>query len=360
VPRLPLDKGVVRRTGGFCSTLLPGSGSLRRSATHIKLSEKPAQVLIKTVANPEALPPAIFLMGPTASGKTALALELAVGLPAEIVSVDSALVYRHMDIGTAKPDPASRARVPHHLIDLIDPNESYSAGRFRSDALQVMEDISARGKVPLLAGGTMLYFKALWIGLDVLPQANPQIRAALNARAKSSGWPALHKELSELDPITANRLKPTDAQRIQRALEVICLTGTPMSQMHGQATALLPYRVIAVALVPGSRSALHLRIAERFEAMLESGLIDEVRWLRAQFNLSSANASMRCVGYRQVCDFLDQKYDYSTLKEKGIAATRQLAKRQLTWLRAMRGIEQFDCFGENLADRVISRIRSSL
>jgi tRNA dimethylallyltransferase len=299
-------------------------------------------------------------MGPTASGKTGLALELAERLPSEIVSVDSALVYRHMDIGTAKPDPATRARVPHHLIDILDPTESYSAGQFVQDALRVMSEITARGRIPLLAGGTMLYFKAIQHGLDALPPAEPRVRAEIERRAQSQGWAALHAQLARLDPATGARIRPSDPQRIQRALEVIRLTGAPLSEALGKTRSSLPYRFVSIALVPQNRALLHARIARRFEQMLERGLIDEVRALRSRFELNRELPSMRCVGYRQVSQFLEGELDYAALEEKAIAATRQLAKRQMTWLRAMPEAKVFDCFAPDLTDVVFEHVRTSL
>jgi tRNA dimethylallyltransferase len=279
---------------------------------------------------------AVLLMGPTASGKSALALELAARLPAEIVSVDSAQVYRGMDIGTAKPDAVVRRRVAHHLIDIIDPTEAYSAARFRADALAAVAAIRARGHVPLLVGGTMLYFKALLEGLSALPPADPAIRAQLDARAAREGWPALHAELARVDPATAARLEPTDAQRIQRGLEVFAATGTPLSQLQGAREAgagLGP--VVPIALLPPDRARLHAAIAQRFDAMLAAGLVDELRALRTRHALTADLPSMRCVGYRQAWALLDGAIDAPTLRATGIAATRQLAKRQFTWLRAL-------------------------
>jgi len=294
-------------------------------------------------------------MGPTASGKTGVAVELVQHLPVEIISVDSALVYRHMDIGTAKPDAATLAAAPHHLIDIIEPTQSYSAAQFRQDALGLMQDITARGRIPLLVGGTMLYFKALQQGLSDLPQADAELRAELDEKGRRLGWPALHRELAGLDPITAQRLKPTDAQRIQRALEVCLLAGRPMSEMLGrEAVAPLPYDVVAMALLPGDRAVLHQRIAQRFEAMLRHGLIEEVEWLRAHYALAPGMPSMRCVGYRQAWQYLDGEFDRTALLERGTIATRQLAKRQLTWLRSMPGVANFDCLEPGLAGRVLA------
>jgi tRNA dimethylallyltransferase len=294
-------------------------------------------------------------MGPTASGKTAVAVELVKRFPVEIISVDSALVYRRMDIGTAKPDAATLARAPHFLIDIIEPTESYSAAQFRQDALRLMAEITARGNVPLLVGGTMLYFKALREGLNDLPQADPAMRAELDAEAVERGWPALHDELARIDPETAARLKSTDSQRIQRALEIFRLSGRPMSAWLAEAgQGGVPYEIIPLALVPSDRAALHQRIAQRFDAMLDDGLIEEVKSLRERYRLSLAMPSMRCVGYRQAWQYLDGEFDMAALREKGIAATRQLAKRQLTWLRGMEGVQQFDCLAPDLAQQVKS------
>lgn len=301
---------------------------------------------------PGPLPPAVFLMGPTASGKTDLAVALAARFPLEVISVDSALVYRDMDIGTAKPDAATLAACPHHLIDVVDPTDNYSAGRFRDDALSLMADIVARGRVPFLVGGTMLYFKALKDGLNALPKADPEIRAELLARGLDEGWPALHAELARLDPATAARLQPGDSQRIQRALEVHRVTGRPLSELHGEAGEELPYRLIEIALVPSDRAVLHRRIDQRFRAMIESGLLAEVRRLRERYPLRPELPSMRCVGYRQAWQCLDGEIDAGRLFETGAAATRQLAKRQLTWLRSWQGAEAFDSLRPDLLDRV--------
>jgi len=274
-------------------------------------------------------------MGPTASGKTPLALALARALPVEIVSVDSAQVYRGMDIGTAKPSRSERGAVPHHLIDIIDPTEAYSAARFRSDALGLMNEITARGRVPLLVGGTMLYFKALREGLSALPDSDESIRAEIDAEAAERGWPAMHAKLADIDPQTASRLKPNDAQRIQRALEVYRLSGEAMSQLLGRKKgAALPFRLIELALVPSDRAELHRRIEARFDTMLERGLVNELRALRKRYALRPTLPSMRCVGYRQAWQHLEGEIDGGELRNRGIFATRQLAKRQLTWLRA--------------------------
>jgi tRNA dimethylallyltransferase len=292
-------------------------------------------------------------MGPTGSGKTQLAMELARSFPVEIVSVDSAQVYRGMDVGTAKPSEVDRRTVPHHLIDVIDPTETYSAARFRSDALHRMQEIAARGRIPLLAGGTMLYFKALREGLSELPESDANVRENIEAEAAARGWPALHAELAGIDAETAARLKPNDAQRIQRALEVYRVSGTPMSALlDRRKQAQLPFRALQIALLPSDRSALHRRIEARFDAMLGEGLVEELRALRMRFVLRADLPSMRCVGYRQVWQFLEGEIDRDELRDRGIYATRQLAKRQLTWLRAIRGMRTFDCLGTGLAASV--------
>ncbi|HJS75824.1 MAG TPA: tRNA (adenosine(37)-N6)-dimethylallyltransferase MiaA [Burkholderiales bacterium] len=291
------------------------------------------------------------LLGPTASGKSALALEAAEKLPLEIVSMDSALVYRGMDIGTAKPSAAQRARVPHHLIDLMDPDEAYSAGRWRRDALSKIREIAGRSKIPLLVGGTMLYYHSLTGGLDALPPADAQVRAEIDAEAVRRGWPALHAELERIDARTAQRLAPNDAQRIQRALEVWRLTGRPLSSLQGGARQDLPFQLKGLALVP-ERAVLHKRIAERFDAMLGLGLVDEVQGLRQRYRLSAVMPSMRAVGYRQVWEYLEGRYDKAALREKGVAATRQLAKRQLTWLRSFPGLQRVET-GEAALERLL-------
>jgi tRNA dimethylallyltransferase len=291
--------------------------------------------------------PYLCLAGPTASGKTAAALAIADALaasarPVEIVSVDSALVYRGMDIGTAKPSAAERARVPHHLIDIIDPAESYSAARFVADAGRLIAEIHARGRLPLLVGGTMLYFKALFEGLDAMPAADRAVRAALAAQAQAEGLYALYEELQRVDPVTAARLPPGDSQRIQRALEVYRVSGRPISQHHGLARATAMPHAPLIALEPADRAWLHARIEQRFRHMFAAGLVDEVRALRARGDLSPDLPSMRCVGYRQTWEALAQG-NLATLAERGIVATRQLAKRQLTWLRGMTGRQVVAC-----------------
>ena len=298
--------------------------------------------------------PWIGIAGPTASGKSALALALGdelakAGRQAEIISVDSALVYRGMDIGTAKPSPQEQALFPHHLIDIRDPLQAYSAADFVRDTQRLMGEITARGAVPLLVGGTMLYFKALSDGLDPLPPANPVVRAELETRALALGWPAMHAELAQIDPVTAARLAPNDSQRIQRALEVYAITGQPISALHTAKTiannADGDCRNLLISLEPASRSALHARIAQRFDAMLTQGFVAEVESLRARGDLHPDLPSMRCVGYRQVWHLLDGQINFAQVREQGIAATRQLAKRQITWLRSMPQRQVLTCDG---------------
>ncbi len=274
-------------------------------------------------------------MGPTASGKTALALELVQALPCEIISVDSALIYREMNIGTAKPDAAELRAAPHRLIDILNPDESYSAARFREDALREMAEISGRGKIPLLVGGTMLYFRALQYGLSDLPDADPEVRERLEQEAAAQGWEALHRRLAAIDPESAARIHPNDPQRIGRALEVYELTGRPLSQLQQRdGSEALPYRVIKLVRAPRDRAELHRRIERRFHQMLEQGFEQEVRGLLARWRLDPEMPSMRCVGYRQMLGYLRGECDRQEMIDRGIAATRQLAKRQYTWLRA--------------------------
>lgn len=303
-------------------------------------------------------PPAIFLMGPTASGKSAVAMEIARRFPVEIISVDSAQVYRHMNIGSAKPDQSIQAEIAHHLIDLINPDENYSAAQFREDALCAMQEITARGKIPLLAGGTMLYFKVLRQGLAALPAADDVLRKELEQSATERGWPAMHAVLNTLDPVTAGRIQPNDSQRIQRALEVCYLTGKPMSEvLQQQQNSTFPYRVINLALLPSDRRVLHDRIAQRFGRMLEMGLVDEVRMLCDRFQLTADMPAMRCVGYRQVYMYLANEISLAEMQERGVFATRQLAKRQLTWLRAMDDLQVFDCLTDQLTQQVADFIQ---
>jgi tRNA dimethylallyltransferase len=308
-----------------------------------------------------ALPPAILVMGPTASGKSVLAMEMASRLPVEIVSVDSAQIYRDMNIGTAKPSVAQRSAVPHHLIDILDPVQSYSAAQFRSDALELIDAVSRRGRIPVLVGGTMLYFKALLEGLSDLPQSDLSVRARIDAEAATRGWPGMHAELARVDPAAAARLKPNDSQRIQRALEVFRIAGRPMSELHGKRVdSKLTFRSIAVALVPSDRAVLHKRIADRFDTMLKHGLVDELRELRRRYDLRPGLPSMRCVGYRQAWQFLEGEYGNGELRERGVFATRQLAKRQLTWLRAMQGVRSFDCLDRATRNDALSFITDEI
>ncbi len=307
------------------------------------------------------LPPAILLMGPTASGKTAAAMALCQRFPLALISVDSAQVFRDMDIGTAKPDAQTLTAFPHRLIDLISPEESYSAARFREDALIAMAEITASGKVPLLVGGTMLYYKALLEGLADLPPADPRIRAEIDAHAATQGWPAVHAELARHDPETAARLAPNDAQRIQRALEIVRLTGRPMSELLADTKRQPPpYRFLSLGLNTGERGILHERIAQRFDAMLAAGLEDEVRRLRDTYRLHLDLPSMRCVGYRQVWEAQDGLLPAGELRERGIYATRQLAKRQITWMGNTLRPEMHDCLASDLADRLSHRIEHFL
>lgn len=308
-------------------------------------------------------PLAVAIMGPTASGKTAAALRIAATLPAEIISVDSALIYRGMDIGTAKPSLAERAMVPHHLIDIREPNESYSVRQFRDDAIHLISEIHARGKLPVLVGGTMLYFKALRDGLDDLPPADQALRAQIDMEITRHGIAALHERLRVLDPITADRLKPTDTQRIQRAMEIVLLTGQPMSaQLAKSNPPNLDFSMLSIALEPSDRSVLHERISNRFDAMLSAtpGLLDEVTALRARGNLHPGLPSMRCVGYRQAWEYLDRTVTRDEFREKGVAATRQLAKRQLTWLRSMTDRVVIDCLVDDAAEQALALIQKAL
>ena len=315
-------------------------------------------------ATPER-PPLICLMGPTASGKTDLAMHLFDRFPCELVSVDSVLVYRGMNIGAAKPDAETLARYPHHLIDILDPAEPYSAARFRDDALALMRDITARGKVPVLVGGTMLYFKALMGGLAVMPSADPAVRARIEALAQEQGWEAVHTAMAAADPEAGARIHPNDPQRIQRAYEVFLSSGITLSEWHrrqhaekasGQApeSGVLPYTVRYLAVAPQERSVLHQRIAERFSLMLQQGLISEVEALHARGDLDVSMPSIRAVGYRQVWDYLDGRLDYEQMRERGIIATRQLAKRQFTWLRGWHApIEWLDSLDPKRFERAL-------
>ena len=281
----------------------------------------------------EHKPLAIFLMGPTASGKTDLAIQLRQQLPVEVISVDSALIYRGMDIGTAKPSKAELALAPHRLIDICDPAESYSAANFRTDSLREMQEISAQGKIPLLVGGTMLYYKALLEGLSPLPSADDKVRSEIEAKAALIGWGGLHQELSKIDPISAQRINPNDSQRINRALEVFYLTGKTLTQLTAQQGEALPYDILQFAIAPEQREVLHLRIEQRFHKMIELGFQQEVEKLYRRPDLNENLPSIRCVGYRQMWEYLRGDYDHDEMVFRGICATRQLAKRQITWLR---------------------------
>ena len=308
-------------------------------------------------------PLVICLAGPTAAGKSASTLALAERWPLEIVNVDSATIYRGMDIGTAKPSPAEQAQVPPHLLDIRDPAQSYSAAEFRADALRLIDEIRARGRIPLLAGGTMMYYKALRDGLDDLPQADPSLRAELEARAARDGWPALHAELARLDPVTAARLAPNDSQRIQRALEICQLSGQPMSALLGRqraATGDDDNRYLTISLEPSERAALHARIEQRFDAMLANGLLEEVRGLHARADLHPGLPSVRCVGYRQMWAHLDGEISLEEAREQGIAATRQLAKRQITWLRAQPERVIVDCLAADAVAQTIDAVAAAL
>ncbi len=316
------------------------------------------------MAKPEAaLPFYIALAGPTASGKTAAALEIARHHAVEIVSVDSALVYRGMDIGTAKPNAAELAAAPHHLIDIRDPLQAYSAAEFVRDATRLIQAIHARGKLPLLVGGTMLYFKALFDGLDDMPPADPAVREALSQEAAELGWPAMHALLAAVDPITAQRLAPADSQRIQRALEVYRITGKPLSYFHASQAAdraNSPANNLLISLEPVERAWLHARIAQRFDAMLGAGFLEEVQTLRARGDLHPDLPSMRCVGYRQAWEALDGLWPMSELRDKGIYATRQLAKRQITWLRSMAQRQVIACDQPDALQQVLRLVDAVL
>jgi tRNA dimethylallyltransferase len=302
-------------------------------------------------------PPAIFLMGPTASGKTALSVQLAQALNAEIISVDSALVFKGMDIGTAKPTLAERGGIPHHLIDIIDPSEVFSTGQFRNQALSLMADITARGKIPLLVGGTMLYFNALTQGLAVLPEASPEIRAKLEQELALYGKEAQYEKLKQVDPPAAARIHPNDPQRIQRALEVYEISGKPLTAYFTDSQQTdLPYQVIKIIVAPAQRSVLHEIIAQRFQQMLEQGLIAEVEKLYQRDDLNELLPAIRAVGYRQVWAYLQGEYDLATMTEKAIIATRQLAKRQFTWLRRETEAMTFVTGDENLFAKVLNKI----
>jgi tRNA dimethylallyltransferase len=300
----------------------------------------------------------VCLTAPTACGKTELAIELARRLPIEIVSVDSAMVYRGMDIGTAKPTPEIRSAVPHHLIDVADPAEPYSAGRFLREASAAIAAIRGRGRLPLLVGGTLLYLRALRHGLAELPEADQDLRAALDREAARVGWPAMHRRLEEIDPEAARRIAPNDRQRIQRALEVHRLTGRPLTELQRAADVRYGADVTTLALIPPERAELAARIEQRFDAMTEAGFVSEVQELRARDDLGMDTPSMRAVGYRQVWGYLAGQYAWPVARSKAIAATRQLAKRQMTWLKAETDIERFDALSPDLAEKLLERIGS--
>lgn len=305
-----------------------------------------------------SLPPAIFLMGPTASGKTAATIALAQHFPVEIISVDSALVYRGMDIGTAKPDAETLRQAPHHLIDLISPLEQYSAAQFAKDALALMHEATAHGRLPVLVGGTMLYFNALQHGLSNLPEADSAVRAQIEAEAAAMGWPALHAQLAAIDPPVAAKIHNTDSQRIERALEVYRISGKTMSELRAQSQKVaLPFDILKIALMPSDRSVLHQRIAERFQLMLQQGFLDEVKGLLLEYpQLTEDTPSMRCVGYRQALQYIHGDIDLPTLGEHGVYATRQLAKRQLTWLRGMDDVTVMDCLSASWVGQALELI----
>ncbi|MDE2430143.1 MAG: tRNA (adenosine(37)-N6)-dimethylallyltransferase MiaA [Burkholderiales bacterium] len=305
--------------------------------------------------------PVIAIMGPTATGKTAAALRIATQVPAEIISVDSALVYRDMNIGTAKPNAEELAAVPHHLIDIIDPADAYSVAQFRLDTIRLVAEIRGRGNMPLLVGGTMMYFNALIKGLDDLPGADPAIRAELDAEAALIGVPGLHARLATLDPDTAARLKPNDSQRIQRALEIIAVSGQTMTALLARQTrSALPFQMLPLSLEPSDRSVLHQRIAQRFDTMLAHDFIAEVQALKRRSDLHADLPSIRCVGYRQAWDYLDGQCTYEEMRELGIIATRQLAKRQLTWLRSMPDRITIDCLASDAQEQILRQVQHAI
>lgn len=299
---------------------------------------------------------AIFIMGPTGTGKTDLAVELRKHFPIEIISVDSALVYKGLDIGSAKPDAATLAEAPHRLIDFLDPSQPYSAAEFREDALREMADITAHGKIPLLVGGTMLYFRALEYGLSALPPANPAIRARLEAEAATHGWQALHDRLASIDPVAAQRIHPNDPQRLQRALEVFELTGQSLTELQqAEWHDACPYQLLKIALIPEDRGWLHARLVQRFDQMLQQGVVDEVRKLLVRGDLDTHLPAIRAVGYRQIWDYLINEIDYNQMRDRAIVATRQLAKRQMTWLRSEKDVSLYNPQELNLSS-VISNV----
>jgi tRNA dimethylallyltransferase len=302
-----------------------------------------------------SLPPALFLMGPTASGKTDLAIELCENLPCEIISVDSALIYRGMDIGTAKPTAEEIKKTPHKLIDILDPKQSYSVAAFRKDALLAMQSITARGNIPLLVGGTMMYYKALIDGLSPLPESDQSVREIIQAQAEESGWQALHQQLAQIDPTSAKRIHPNDPQRLIRALEVYQLTNSSMTDLMATKSAPIPYNIKQFCIAPDDRKILHQRIAQRFQFMVDKGFQLEVEKLKDRGDLHLDLPSIRCVGYRQMWQYLDGDYDFNEMRDKSIAATRQLAKRQLTWLRGWENLHSLDTFSPNNLSKVIKQ-----
>jgi tRNA dimethylallyltransferase len=302
-----------------------------------------------------SLPPALFLMGPTASGKTDLAIALCENLPCEVISVDSALIYRGMSIGTAKPTADELKKTPHKLIDILDPAQSYSVAEFRKDAILAMQDITARGNIPLLVGGTMMYYKALIDGLSPLPVSDQSVRTIIQAQAEASGWQALHQQLSQIDPTSAKRIHPNDPQRLIRALEVYQLTQRSMTELMATKSDPIPYNIKQFCIAPDDRKVLHQRIAQRFQLMVDTGFQDEVEKLKNRGDLHLNLPSIRCVGYRQMWQYLDGDYDFNEMREKSIAATRQLAKRQLTWLRGWGNIHPLDTFSTNNLSKVIKQ-----
>ncbi len=306
-----------------------------------------------TDLNIHSAPPAIFIMGPTASGKTALAMSLLEHLPVELISVDSALIYRGMDVGTAKPTAEELSHAPHRLIDILDPSEAYSAADFRADALREMAEITARNKIPLLVGGTMMYFKALLEGLSPLPPADADVRQRIEAQAAESGWESLHAQLREIDPVAALRIHPNDPQRLSRALEVFFISGKTLTELTKISGETLPYHVHQFAIAPTRRELLHERIEQRFSQMLLNGFEDEVRTLKARGDLHTDLPSIRCVGYRQMWSYLSGETDYDDMVYRGVCATRQLAKRQMTWLRGWEGVEWLDT---EKPDEALSRV----
>jgi tRNA dimethylallyltransferase len=300
-----------------------------------------------------SLPPALFLMGPTASGKTNLAIEICENLPCEIISVDSALIYRDMDIGTAKPNLEELKKAPHRLIDILDPAQRYSVAEFRKDALFAMQDITARGNIPLLVGGTMMYYKALIDGLSPLPESDQDVRKDIEKKAEEFGWDVLHQQLALIDPVSAKRIHPNDPQRLIRAMEVYQLTNRSMTELMATKSAPIAYNVKQFCIAPNDRKVLHQRIAQRFELMIDAGFQTEVEKLKGRGDLHLNLPSIRCVGYRQMWQYLDNDYDFNVMREKSIAATRQLAKRQLTWLRGWENIHLLDTFSTDNLSEVI-------